>query len=152
VAKLGLSLKGVEINNGSSSDYSIVPDGTYTVVVGKTETKDTKSGTALILGYKVLDGEFEGKLVKDFLNIENPSQDAVRISMERLATVAFATGFEKGEIEDSDELINLEPFSIIVTKEDDGEYKRNRVKAVLTTREVKPVKQEVKKAAAPWRK
>lgn len=142
---LNLSLKGVEIQKPSTgSSYSLVPAGTYKVVVGKTEVKETKTGgSAVILGYRVVDGDQEGKLIKDFVNVVNANPEAARIGLQRLATVAFATGFAKDQIGDSDELLNLEPFEVVVTVQDDGEYQNNRVKAVLCTRDV------TKKAAAP---
>jgi len=135
---LNLSLKGVEIQRPSTgSNYSLVPAGTYKVVVGKTEVKETKTGgAAVILGYKVLEGEHEGKLIKDFVNVKNANPEAARIGMQRLATVAFATGLQSDSIGDSDELLNLAPFEVVVTVQDDGEYQNNRVKAVLCTRDV----------------
>lgn len=135
---LNLSLKGVEIQKPQASNfYSLVPAGTYKVVVGKTEVKETKTGgSAVILGYRIIEGEHEGKLVKDFVNIKNANPTAAQIGMQRLATVAFATGFASDNIADSDDLLNLEPFEVVVSVQDDGEFQNNRVKAVLCTRDV----------------
>lgn len=146
MAGLNLSLKGVEVQRQTTGNnfYSTVPAGTYKVVVGKTEVKETKTGgAAVILGYKIISGEHEGKLIKDFVNIKNANPTAAQIGLQRLATVAFATGFGGQEIADSDDLLNLEPFEVVVTVQDDGEYQNNRVKAVLCTRDVNA------KAAAP---
>jgi Protein of unknown function (DUF669) len=157
MAKLGLNLSGVELQKSGSSGYGVVPTGTYKVVVGKTEVKETKAGHALILGYEIVEGEFEGKLIKDFLNVVNPSAEAVRISMERLATVAWATNLGKSTVDDSDDLLNKEPFEIYAEQVDDGEYKNMKVKAVICTRAIEEKKPEVKpeatkKAAPPWKK
>ena len=152
MAKLNLSLKGIELQ-GPASDYSLLPEGTYKVIVGKTEAKETKSGGgAVILGYKVLEGEHEGKLIKDFLNVVNANPKASEIGMQRLATVAFATGFTGTQIDDSDELLNLEPFEVVVTIKEDGEYKNNNVKAILTIRDVTAKKATPAKSAKPWSK
>lgn len=159
MAGLNLSLKGVEIEQPKTGNYySLVPAGTYKVVVGKTEVKETKTGgAAVILGYKIVEGEHEGKLVKDFVNVKNANPMAAQIGMQRLATVAFATGYEGSSIEDSDDLLNLQPFEVVVTVQDDGEYQNNRVKAVLCTRDVtkKTEAPAVKKAVTtkkPWEK
>lgn len=156
MAKLGLSLGDVKVSTGSSSGYSIVPTGKYTVVVGSAEIKETKNGSALILGYLITDGEHEGKQLKDFLNVVNPSADTVRISTERLATVAWATNasLKKGVLEDTDDLLNQVPFDVSVEQVDDGEYKNMKIKAVLCTRDLEEVKEApvAKKAAAPWKK
>ncbi len=155
MAKLGLSLSDVKVQTGNTSGFSIVPTGVYTVCVGSSEVKDTKNGSALILGYKILEGEHEGKLIKDFLNIVNPSAEAQRIAHERLATVVWATNapLKNGKLEDSDDLLDNEAFEISVTQEDDGEYKNMRVKAVICTRSLEEKKPEpAKKASAPWKK
>lgn len=151
MAKLGLSLKGVELQKAGTGEFTIVPSGTYTVNVGSVEVKETKNGHALILGYKILDGEHAGKMIKDFLNIVNPSADAQRIALERLATVAWATNLGKDTVDDSDELLGKEPFEIFVAQEDNGEYKNMRVKAVITTRSLEE-KTAPKKPASPWKK
>lgn len=156
MAKLNLSLADVKVNTGNSSGFSIVPTGTYNVVVGSAEVKDTKNGSALIVGYAIVDGEHEGKLIKDFLNIVNQSAEAQRISHERLATIAWATNapLKNGSLEDSDDLLGKAPFSVAVEQVDDGEYKNMKVKAVLCTRDLS-VKVEEKKpvaSAKPWQK
>lgn len=152
MAKLNLSLAGIELQKSGSGDYNLVPSGTYKVVVGKTDVKETKNGHALILGYKIVEGEHEGKHIKDFLNVVNASAEAQRISMERLATVSWATGFSKATVDDSDDLVGLEPFEVIVEQQDDGEYKNMRVKAVICTRSLEEKKPEpAKKPAAPWK-
>jgi hypothetical protein len=151
MAGLNLSLKGVEVQRQTTGNnfYSTVPAGTYKVVVGKTEVKETKTGgAAVILGYKIIAGEHEGKLIKDFINIKNANPTAAQIGLQRLATVAFATGFGGQEIADSDDLLELESFEVVVTVQDDGEYQNNRVKAVLCTRDVN-AKAAAPKAAAP---
>lgn len=150
MAKLNLSLKGIEPSKPSG--YALLPEGTYKVVVGKTEAKETKSGGgAVILGYQIVEGEHEGKLIKDFLNVQNANPEASRIGMQRLATVAFATGFKGTEIGDSDELLNLEPFEVVVSVKDDGEYKNNNVKAILVLRDVSAKPASAKAATKkPW--
>ncbi len=155
MAKLGLSLGDVKVNTGSSSEFSVVPTGKYTVVVGSADVKDTKSGSALVLGYHIVEGEHEGKLLKEFLNIVNPSEKAVSISKERLATVAWATNapMKKGVLEDTDDLLNKENFDVVVEQVDDGEYKNMKIKAVLCTRDLEEIKEApVAKKAVPWKK
>ena len=131
--KLNLDLSSVEVR--TPSNYSLVPAGEYDVTVVKAELKDTKSGGAmLILGYEVMSGEHAGKVIKDTMNIVNQSAEATRIGLERLKTVANATGHKNpSKIADSDELLNLNPFLVIVDVKDDGQYKNNVVKAVIKT-------------------
>lgn len=155
MARLNLALGDVKVSTGSGNGFAIVPTGKYNVVVGSAEVKDTKSGSALILGYQVVDGEHEGKSIKDFLNIVNPSEKAQQISLERLATVAWATNapMVKGTLQDTDDLLMKEVFEVSVEQVDDGEYKNMRIKAVICIRSLEEVKAEAaKKPAAPWNK
>jgi hypothetical protein len=155
MAKLGLSLEGVKLNTGSGNGFSIVPTGKYSVVVGSAEVGSTKNGSSLILGYQIIEGEHEGKMIKDFLNVVNPSSEAVRISTERIATVAWATNapLKKGVLEDTDDLLLKTPFEISVEQVDDGEYKNMKIKAVICTRDLDEVKPEPTpaKKAQPWK-
>lgn len=154
MAKLGLNLSGVETEK-PRSEFWIVPTGTYSVKVSKADIIDTKSGgAAIVFGYQIQDGEFEGKTIKDFVNVQNASAKAQEIGLQRLKTVAFATGYTNDMIDDTDSLIGLESFDVYVTEEQDGEYKRNNVKSVLVTRDLTPKKLESKPATMtkPWKK
>jgi hypothetical protein len=157
MAKLNLSLADVKVNTGSGNGFSIVPTGKYEVVVGSADVGDTKNGKSLIVGYAIVSGEHEGKLVKDFLNIVNPSAEAQRISHERLATIAWATNapLKNGSLEDSDDLLGKDKFEILVEQVDDGEYKNMKIKAVICTRDLSAPVVPVKPAAKmnqPWKK
>ena len=156
MAKLNLSLNDVKIQTGSTSQFAIVPTGKYSVVVGSAEVGTTKNGSSLIVGYHITEGEFEGKLIKDFLNIVNTSAEAQRISMERLATIAWCTSapLVNGTLADTDDLINKEVFEVLVEQVDDGEYKNMKVKAVICTRSLEEVKPEPTpfKKTQPWLK
>jgi hypothetical protein len=157
MAKLNLSLADVKVSTGSGNGFSIVPTGKYTVVVGSADVGTTKNGSSLIVGYAIVKGEHEGKLIKEFLNIVNPSAEAQRISLERLATIAWATNapMKGGVLNDTDDLVGKEQFEISVEQVDDGEYKNMKIKAVICTRDLtvkEAVKEPATKASKPWEK
>jgi hypothetical protein len=152
MAKLGLNLSETVVNKSTGSNetgFTIVPTGRYSVVVGSAEVRDTKSGSALVLGYKIVNGEHEGSLIKDFLNIVNPSEKAQRISLERLATVSWCTDakMKNGVLEDTTDLLDCSPFDILVEQVEDGEYKNMKIKSVLCTRSLDTVKPVTEKVA-----
>jgi len=150
MAKLNLNLKNVEAKQ--TPNYSALPKGTYTVVVSSADVKETKSGGhALNVAYKVAAGEHEGRLVFDFLNIQNKSPEAQRIAHERLKTIMWSTGLDGDTLEDSDDLLGKEPFDIIVAVEEYEGREQNRVKAVICTRSLEAKKEPAKKSA-PWKK
>lgn len=147
--KLGLDLSSVEVK--AASGYNVVPTGEYDVVVSKAEIKETKSGgTMLIFGYEVQSGDQAGKVIKHTMNIVNQSADATRIGLETLKRVAIATGHKNpNKIADTDELINKNPFLVIVEEVQDGEYKNNKVKAIVKTSVEADTSFDAPKAAAP---
>ena len=155
MAKLNLSLSNVEMEK-PKSEFWTVPAGKYTVKVGKAEIKETRNGgAAVIFGYEIQDGEYAGKLIKDFVNIINQNPEAQRIGLQRLKTVAFATGFEGSNLDDTDQLIGKESFEVVVdVKEqqvDDKTYNNNVINAVLVTRDVTKKAAPTSTAAKkPW--
>ena len=74
--------------------HSVVPAGNYNVLISGTEYMATKTGTGTILlvGFTITDGENKGDVVKAALNVQNPSEVAVRIGMEELSAICHATG------------------------------------------------------------
>lgn len=155
--KLGLDLSSVEVK--AALGYNVVPTGEYDVVVSKAEIKETKSGgSMLILGYEVQSGDQAGKTIKHTMNIVNQSAEATRIGLETIKKVAIATGHKNpNKIADTDELINKNPFLVIVEEVQDGEYKNNKVKAIVKTSveadtSFEAPKASTVKASAPWKK
>lgn len=150
MAKLGLSIKNVEVKK---NDFSPIPDGKYSVVVAKADVKESKSGGAYInFGYQVVDGDFKGRIIFDIVNIQHSNPEVVRIGMERLATIAWATGHEKDSVDDTDDLVNKLPFEISVKNEEKDGYQNIRVKSIVRVAPIQP-KAEVKQATAtkkPW--
>ena len=153
MAKLGLSIKNVEVNK---QDFSPIPDGKYNVVVAKADVKESKSGGHYLnVGYQITDGDFKGRMIFDIVNIAHSNPEVVRIGMERLATIAWATGHEKDSVDDTDDLINKKPFSISVKNEESNGYNNVRVKSIVRTAPIEAKKEEVKTATAtkkPWSK
>lgn len=158
MAKLNLSLSDVKVSTGNGNGFAVVPTGSYTVSVSSADVIETKSGgSALIVGYKILEGEHQGKLLKDFLNIVNANETAQRISMERLATISWATNapLKKGVLADTDDLLDKESFEIFAEQTDDGEYKNMKIKAVICTRSLDVIveeKEAPKKPVPAWKK
>lgn len=146
MAKLNLSIK--EVNK---QDFSPIPDGKYNVVIARIDVKESKSGGHyLSVGYQVMDGDFKGRVIFDNVNVAHSNPDVVRIGMERLATIAWATGHTGDSIDDTDDLVNKKQFSIAVKNEEKDGYTNVRVKSIVRTEPVEPssTKSEVKR---PWK-
>lgn len=80
----------------------------YNMQIVKSELKDTKASTPenpgkrLVLTFKVIDGEFVGKVAWNGLNIINPNPVAMEIANKELRSICDACG--KSQIKNSEEL------------------------------------------------
>lgn len=100
-------------NQEEMDDFTVIPVGDYNVQIIKSDLKDTKAGDGkrLNIQFKVLDGEFKGRIVFAGLNVVNPNPTAVEISMKELTSICKACG--KDQIQDSGELHNI-PLTVSV--------------------------------------
>ena len=89
-------------------DMSPVPSGVYRAKIVSSNTKATKSGNGayLELLFEICQGdEFDGRQVFDRLNLDNPSETAVRIARGKLSSICRAVGVM--EPQDSIELHDI---------------------------------------------
>ena len=95
-----------------SSSFEPIPAGWQEAEITKSELKSTKAkdGKYIALTFKVLEGEFEKRLVYTNLNIVNKNDTAVKIAQSDLKAICEAVGFE-GELEDTEDLHNI-PLAI----------------------------------------
>ena len=151
--KLGLDLTKTQAE--SSSIFSRVPAGTYTVVLAHSQFKETASGGAgLTVGYMIEEGDETGKMISDFINIQNSNEKAVEIGMARIKRIMEVQGRTNFKLATDEDLINGSKFQIEVTVEE-GEYngkptENNRVKKIMaletTSAKATAKKSEVKKS------
>ena len=96
----------------STGSYEPIPAGWYEAEVSKSEMKDTKSGGKMLsVQLKIIDGEYEKRIVYANFNLVNANPQAVEIAQRELGNLIHACGFE--EIEDSVELHGI-PIAIRV--------------------------------------
>lgn len=160
MASLNFSTSG----QAEMDDFSVVPVGDYNAQIVKSELKDTKAGDGKRLNFqfKILDGEFKGRILFVGLNVQNPNPTAVEISMKELTSICKAC--KKEAVEDSGELHNI-PLKISVKiKPASGNYaEQNQIikympydgidAAATTTTKASGDKAETAKAGSdkmPW--
>lgn len=102
-------------NEEAMDDYSVVPASTYNAQVTKSEVvpNKKKDGSLLKLQFKIIDGEFKGRIIFSQYNITNPNQAAVEISRRQIKTLCDALGKPNG-FNDTNELHNI-PLQIKVS-------------------------------------
>lgn len=87
-----------------TADFEAIPKGDYKAMVIDSEWKPTKAGTGryLQLTHEILDGEFKGRRLWDRLNLDNPSDTAVKIAQATLSSLCRAVNVMRPK--DSSEL------------------------------------------------
>ena len=122
----------------SSNGFDPIPAGMYEAELTKSEIKTTKAkdGKYLAFCFKVLDGEFEGRMIWTNLNIVNKNETAVKIAQGDLKAICESVGFE-GELEDTEDLHNI-PLAIKVSvKEETAQWPaKNEIKGYKSLDEV----------------
>lgn len=163
-AKLNLDLS--KTLPESDSMFSKVPAGKYVAVVAHSVFKETSSGGAgLQVGYMIETGEHAGKMIQDFINIQNSNEKAVEIGLGRLRKIMEVQKRKTFVLTTDEALINATAFEIEVVLES-GTYKDQpiencKVKKITaiegsapatkaTAKKEAPVKEEEKKELMPW--
>jgi hypothetical protein len=74
--------------------FEPLPAGWYTAMITQSEMKPTKNGAGeyLQLRLDVIDGEYEGRVLFDRLNLRNENQTAVEIAQRQLSAICHAVG------------------------------------------------------------
>jgi len=102
MASLNFKASAVELQPRNS--YNALPEGDYEMIVTRSDTKPTKAGNGhyLELEMQIIGGSFSGRRHWERLNLDNRSQQTVKIAQEQLARLCMAVGLD--EIQDSEEL------------------------------------------------
>jgi len=96
-----------------------LPVGKYLVQIEKAEIKDNKTGTGngLSLQFTVIGDKFTNAKVFTWINLQNPSQQAMNIGKKELGQLAIACGF-KGIPDSEDELLGKQLVVKLKIRED----------------------------------
>ena len=87
--------------------FDPIPAADYTAVIIDSEKKATKAGNGeyLELTWQIVEGEHEGRLLWQRINLQHPSERAVEFGHRMLSSICRAVG--KMQIRDSSELHNI---------------------------------------------
>lgn len=134
--------------------FDPIPIDTYVLAVIDSEMKDNSAGTGSYLNLKIAvqEGDFEGRIIWELLNLDNPSEVAVDIANKKLATLCRAVGVET--FDDTDELHDIPFISKVGIKPGDAQYgPKNIIKSYSPIdeeeeeEEEKPIKKSKKSSA-----
>ena len=114
---------------------TLLPPGGYEMCITKSDVIDNKNadGKILELHWTVLSGYHVNDIIKDFINLTNPSEMCQRIGQETLARICKAVG-HTGKLPNSNMLHGVPCWNKVIqedskTLKDDGTpFKNNRIK------------------------
>ncbi len=120
-----------------TNSFEAIPAGRYLAMITASVEKPTVSGSGsyLELTFDIVDGQYRGRKVWARLNLNNPSDSAVRIARSELSAICRAVGVIRPQ--DSAELHNL-PLAITVVckKRTDTDEVANEIKGYAKKEEV----------------
>ena len=111
-------------------DFKPLPDGEYTIIVDKMDVHPTSTGgVGLKTTYQVVDGNYKGRLIFDFINVENKNPTAEAIGRRRVAEISYAVGF--ADVADDTDLLLFKPFSVAVGSKKETYQGQEQVKNII---------------------
>lgn len=136
-----------------TTEFDPVPAGKYLAVITDSEVKPTKtgSGSYLQLTFEILEGDHKGRHLWARLNLDNPSETAVKIARAELSAICRAIGVMQPR--DSVELHNL-PLVIsvrCVKRKDTGDI-GNEIKGYEKKGAASGQPQQAAGNTAPWKR
>jgi len=120
-----------EAPNTGGGPIVIIPEGEQTFVLVGSEKKPNSAGngTVIEINAKVQGGDYNGHVIKEWLNFENPSAEAQRIGRGDLSAICHAVGVLKPT---STEQLHGRPFKAWVSVKS---YEReNRTTKLMETK------------------
>ncbi len=133
-------LRGFNANSVEPSDsFDPIPAGEYLCVITASEEKPTKAGTGsyLELEFEVIDGPYKGRKLWDRLNLNNPSEVAVKIARATLSALCRAIGVM--EPRDSCEMHDLPLLvKVRIEKRSDNDEQSNVIKGYRSRNAAQP--------------
>ena len=125
-----MDLSGFDANTiEPAQQFEPLPNGDYRVAITETESRPTKAGTGayLLLKLQVLEGQHQGRILFDRLNLDNPNQTAVDIAKRTLAAICTSVGVMTPK--DSSELLDKPMMvKVVVTPPQNGYDAGNDIK------------------------
>ena len=126
MARIGANLADVKDNEmNQDRSWTVYPDGWYRAMGKENAYKATAAGNGMCLHltHILLDPQYSGKSIRDFLTLEHPKPETVHIAKVRLKELAAAVGHPTpNHVEDADELMG-KPFMMRLYSEQAREAK-----------------------------
>ena len=147
-------LHGFDANTVEPVNFEPLPANNYSVVLTKSEFRDTKAkdGQYLELEFEVIEGEYKGRKIWDRLSLDHSNTTVVKIARGKLSSLCRACGVMTPK--DSTELHDLPVIAKVRLKkrQDTGEL-TNQI-AGYDRKDAAPAAQPIQATTEtpPWRR
>lgn len=128
----GMSLDPSSAQPAAAPQFSPVPAGVYRVVIIESDTRPNKKGNGsyIMLNTEIVAGDFKGRRVRDYLNVEHEQEVTQERAREKWMAVKAAVKVLTPE--DTSEVHNI-PLLVKVAVKNDPQYgQQNRIDAYYT--------------------
>jgi hypothetical protein len=115
-----------KLNTEPDDQWEPLREGWYNAKVLSSKFKETKhqSGQYLQINFKALDGDHEGRVFYDRLNIINRNPSVEFFATETLKKIGAAVGIE--ELDDTD-VLNGKSLRVYLTIQKSGDFQNNHI-------------------------
>lgn len=123
-----MALINFDATTVETPSFDPIPAGVYEAVITESKMQDNKAGNGsmLVLTFEIISGDYAGRKLWEYLNVEHPNATAVEIAYQTLALICKAIGLAR--VQDSSEMHDR-PLLITIkmSKQADGTF-RNDIK------------------------
>lgn len=131
---------GFDWESAEDVSFEPIPPGKYRALCLEITDKENEKGLTRQVKLEIQDGQYKGRKVVDFLLINHPSEQAMKISRGRFKQFVLATGIRPN---DTDDLIGHEVFATVKVRKDQNDNLQNQVSSYA------PLKGDSKQAPGP---
>ena len=102
------------------NNFEALPAGSYNVISDNAEIKDTKDGTGnyILIKFKVIEGEQEGRFLFSNFNTVNKNEEAVRIGISQLKQFIDCAGIKQNKFTSAAQLVGYKATAVVKHKTD----------------------------------
>jgi hypothetical protein len=145
-------LTGFNANNVEpTSGFELIPAGKYLAIITDSAMKSTKAGNGqyLELTFRIVNGPHENRVLWSRLNLDNPSEQAVRIAQGELSAICRAVGVPQPR--DSSELHDIPLLiGVVLKRRGDTDEMTNEVRSYSRKDAVGVVPRQETASTPPW--
>jgi len=132
-------------NDAEDSDYELIPNGEYPLLIEDINDKmprseTSKAGAMVEITFKVIEGDFAKRKIWELLCVNHEKKRAANIARAQLRDIAKACGIPKEQFTSTDQILGRKITGKIITTQNEGYKPKNVIERYYEHRELAPAK------------